>query len=583
MDQVFGNAFLQGYERLAAWSGLLDEINVFPVADADTGRNLRISLAPLKTAGHRNTAEQLLLSATGNSGNIAGAFFSQFIRLDSATELLRAATAGKTAAWQALMDPRAGTMLSVFDALVEATDPGTNLDDVQVIEKIIQKLQIAVLRTRELLPELRDAGVIDAGALGMFLFFEGFFRGLCQAPDRFCSPHVVFGNSIKINKNYSSISSDSYCIDSVIVPSADAASATRSIADFGRHVVARSDGRHLKVHLHAEDAETVRTRLAAMGTVVQWHSERIQDDGAALPAKAVRSRGTVHVVTDAAGTLSIEEARELGITLLDSYILMDDLHLPESAVSADHLYSALKRGVRVTTAQASTFERRQYYEYLTQRHERIIYLSVGSAYTGNFEAARRWAADHEMGKRITVVDTGAASGRLGLIARRVAQYADSHGDGSDMIHFVRQICRRCDELVFLEQLKYLAAGGRISKTRGFLGDMLKMKPVIRPGCDGAQKVGVVRRRIDQVEFALNHLGEALDSVLPVEILLQYTDNRDWVETQVRHRIQSMLPAARIAVVPMSLTAGAHMGPGTWAVAYLPVDTDTTETIPMGSE
>jgi uncharacterized protein len=572
MDQVLGSAFLQGYERLAAWSGLLDEINVFPVADADTGRNLRISLAPLKTANHKNTAGQLLLSATGNSGNIAGAFFSQFIQLDSCKELLGVATAGKDAAWQALMAPKAGTMLSVFDALVEALDASLDFDISQHYEMIIKKLKYAVLQTSELLPELRGAGVVDSGALGMYLFFEGFFMGVAQKPDLFCSPHHVFETKIKISQKYKQIRTNNYCIDSVIVPAADVKAATQKIAGFGQHVVARSDGRHLKIHLHADDAGTVRKELASVGEVVQWHSEKIEN-GDSKPTETLNSAGAVHVVTDAAGSLSSDEARELGVTLLDSYILIDDLHLPESAVSADTLYPAMKRGVKVTTAQASAFERRQYYEYLTQHYDQVIYLSVGSVYTGNYETARRWAAENEDGRRMTVVDTGAASGRLGLIARCVAQYVNSGGNGANIARFAHGVCRRCNELVFLDQLKYLAAGGRISKANGFLGDMLKIKPVIRPGADGAQKVGMVRNRRSQVAFALKRLGGDLDSATPADILLQYTDNQEWVESHVQPRIQSLLPAARMRVAPMSMTAGAHMGPGTWAVAYLPTDGD----------
>ena len=576
MHRELCSAYLMGYERLAAWSGLLDEINVFPVADADTGRNLRISLAPLKTVFRKDTARQLLMSATGNSGNIAGAFFSKFIQLDSCNELLGAATEGKNAAWRALLDPKAGTMLSVFDALVEAFDDGLGGDVGQAYEKIIDILRSAVLQTSELLPELRAAGVVDAGALGMFLFFEGFFMALVQDAYRFCNPHSDFGSKIKIIRNYNQKDSNTYCIDSVIVPAEDAQSATRAIAGFGRHVVARSDGRHLKIHLHADDDRAVRTRLAAVGNVVQWHSEKIED-GATRPEGTLKDETGVHVVTDAAGSLSAGEARELGVTLLDSYILMDDLHLPESAVSIDNLYAAMRRGVKVTTAQASTFERRQYYEYLTQRYDRIIYLSVGSAYTGNVETARRWAAENKNGRRMTVIDTGAASGRLGLIARSVAQFAGSGVDGSDTIRFAHEVCRRCNELVFLDQLKYLVAGGRISKTSGLLADMLKMKPVIRPGAHGAEKVGVVRKRRDQVVFALKHLGGNLEGATSVEILLQYTDNRDWVVTQVQPRIQSLLPAARIKVAPMSITAGAHMGPGTWAVAYLPIHGESSHT------
>ena len=53
MDRAYSSAFILGYERMAAWSDLLDDINVFPVADADTGRNLKISLAPLRQLDER--------------------------------------------------------------------------------------------------------------------------------------------------------------------------------------------------------------------------------------------------------------------------------------------------------------------------------------------------------------------------------------------------------------------------------------------------------------------------------------------------------------------------------------------------
>jgi dihydroxyacetone kinase-like predicted kinase len=78
MDPLLQDAFATGYERLAAWADLLDEINVYPVADADTGRNLTISLAPLHRmdVSVETTVRKLLVSATGNSGNIAAGFFA---------------------------------------------------------------------------------------------------------------------------------------------------------------------------------------------------------------------------------------------------------------------------------------------------------------------------------------------------------------------------------------------------------------------------------------------------------------------------------------------------------------------------
>ncbi|HBI47470.1 MAG TPA: hypothetical protein DDX93_01905, partial [Smithella sp.] len=89
MDEVLQKSFIAGLERLVARADLLDSINVFPVADGDTGRNLSVSLFPLRNAGQpkEKIIHQLLLSARGNSGNIASQFFSAFCAMESISEL----------------------------------------------------------------------------------------------------------------------------------------------------------------------------------------------------------------------------------------------------------------------------------------------------------------------------------------------------------------------------------------------------------------------------------------------------------------------------------------------------------------
>jgi len=94
-----------------------------------------------------------------------------------------------------------------------------------------------------------------------------------------------------------------------------------------------------------------------------------------------------------------------------------------------------------------------------------------------------------------------------------------------------------------------------------------MKPVISPLSDGARKVGVVRNQDGQLRFALEKLERARERV--GMIMLEYTDNAAWVTETARSEIARRHPEAEILLQPMSLTAGAHMGPGTWAVAFLP--------------
>jgi fatty acid-binding protein DegV len=83
------------------------------------------------------------------------------------------------------------------------------------------------------------------------------------------------------------------------------------------------------------------------------------------------------------------------------------------------------------------------------------------------------------------------------------------------------------------------------------------------------KIGVVRNRHDQLAFAQDHLGRHLDKTSRAMILVQYADNQSWVEQIAAAQIYKRFPAAEIVIRPLSLTSGAHMGPGTWAVAFLP--------------
>ena len=121
MDENIPQAFVSGVERVTAWADLLDQINVFPVADCDTGRNLVISLSPLRQMDENpeNIIQKLMFSACGNSGNIAAGFFSEFLRLNSLADLRQAAELGKESAWKAINDPKPGTILTVYDALAD--------------------------------------------------------------------------------------------------------------------------------------------------------------------------------------------------------------------------------------------------------------------------------------------------------------------------------------------------------------------------------------------------------------------------------------------------------------------------------
>ena len=568
MEEVLQKSFIAGLERLVARAGLLDSINVFPVADGDTGRNLSISLIPLRGVDQpkEKIIHQLLLSARGNSGNIASQFFSAFCAAENVAELAERAKEGTAKAWQAVNNPRPGTMLSVFDSLVDVLPREINPDR-QNAENIIGQLEKAVHETNEQLPRLKEAGVVDAGALGMYVFFEGFFCALADIPDD-CRPVTeTFKNRLQILPSFKENTESGYCVDFVIKAPYYSPDELKIITSMQEQVIIIPEGDFYKVHLHTQNKEDVRSQIRDLGNVVKWED----DDLASQVAEFMHSRDgqVLHIMTDAAGSLTNQDAKIYGFTLLNSYLTIDEKCLPETHFHPEELYGAMKKGIKVSTSQASVYERHQFYQSVLERFEKVLYLCVGSVFTGNFQEALKWKKEHDKEYKFLIMDTGAASGRLAIIALATARYLAETNDMKNTIAFARKAVRTCEEYVFLDKLQYLAQGGRLSKTSALFGDMLNMKPIISPLPEGAKKVGSVKNQEDQVKFALTKLDAAIKDDSNVLIMLEYSDNKNWVEKTVKKAIAEIYPEAEIILQPLSLTSGAHMGPGTWGVAFLP--------------
>jgi DegV family protein with EDD domain len=441
------------------------------------------------------------------------------------------------------------------------------VSDRKTVDAILSSLAKAVHETYELLPKLKKAGVVDAGALGIYIFFEGFFQTLAGLSDDYRPVTEIFKNRLQILSSFQENTEFGYCVDFVVNAPNSSPDELKRITGTEGSVIIIPEGDFYKIHLHTEDREKVKSQIAGLGSMVNW-----EDDNLAFQIKEFmvpKADQTLHIMTDAAGSVTRQDAGHYNLTLLNSYINIGERNLAETYLHPEELYSAMRQGVKVSTAQASVYERHQHYESVLMRYEKVLYLCVGSVYTGNYQIALQWKKEHDPQDRLRVIDTGAASGRLGTIVLACARYLAQIKDPEKTYAFAQKAVRSCEEYVFLDKLQYLAAGGRLSKTSAFFGDMLKMKPVISPQPEGVIKVGVVRNQEDQVKMALEKLGATLKKDSSALIMLEYSDNQEWVKDKVEPLIKKQYPEAEIILQPLSLTSGAHMGPGTWGVAFLP--------------
>lgn len=177
--------------------GLVDSLNVFPVPDGDTGKNMVLTMrsageemkaAPSREAGAvgAKVARGALMGARGNSGVILSQLLAGFAEgiqdqthFDAA--LLNSAWgAGVVKAWQAVTDPVEGTILTVArdtgTALAESVEMHGEEDLGVLLETMVAAAQISLLHTPELLPVLKKAGVVDSGGQGLVCILEGMLR-----------------------------------------------------------------------------------------------------------------------------------------------------------------------------------------------------------------------------------------------------------------------------------------------------------------------------------------------------------------------------------------------------------------------
>ena len=188
---VLRDSMISGANSIANQRSQVDELNVFPVPDGDTGTNMSMTVGAAKRdlaalpddctveTASKTAASCMLRGARGNSGVISSLLFRGFSKAlagkkeASAADIAKAFEMGVAAAYKAVMKPTEGTMLTVARMGAEAAAAATTEDPVEMFEIILAAAKEALARTPEQLPVLKKAGVVDAGGAGFVTILEG--------------------------------------------------------------------------------------------------------------------------------------------------------------------------------------------------------------------------------------------------------------------------------------------------------------------------------------------------------------------------------------------------------------------------
>ncbi len=271
---VYFKMLAAGAANLKAHAAEINDLNVFPIPDGDTGDNMLMTVSgaldedPSESAElgsySRRVADAMLLSARGNSGVILSRFFDGIadglsgLRDASTASLSEAFSTGVKSAYGAVLEPTEGTILTVAREASEYVGQKSFDSAEELLDAFLESAECSLLLTPELLPVLKKAGVVDSGGAGLIRIFEGMRASLdgdFEAENEYASKtkKLDFG---KFDEN--SVLEFGYCTELLLrlqnaktdTENFDIKTITDFLESIGNSVVAFKNGSIVKIHVH---------------------------------------------------------------------------------------------------------------------------------------------------------------------------------------------------------------------------------------------------------------------------------------------------------------------------------------------
>ena len=373
--------FLAGAKNLEVKKEWINELNVFPVPDGDTGTNMTLTImSAVKEVNGLEDVQMTTLAKAISSGSLRGArgnsgvILSQLLRgftkgirdlkeLD-AVALARAVDKGVETAYKAVMKPKEGTILTVARGVADkALELAEDAEDLQTfLEDVLEEGRRVLAKTPDMLPVLKEAGVVDSGGQGLMVVLEGAF-------DAFMGKEVDLtfdgGESAKVVKITPQAEADikfGYCTEFIIVlnkefTAEDEVDFKAYLSSLGDSIVCVADDEVVKIHVHTNDPGLAIQRALTYGSLSrikidnmrEEHQEKLIKDAEKVAAQQAEEEAAkapkkeVGFISVSIGDGFGQIFRDLGVDyLIEGGQTMnpstEDMLTAISKVNADHIF-----------------------------------------------------------------------------------------------------------------------------------------------------------------------------------------------------------------------------------------------------
>ncbi len=590
----FRRALIAACEHARHSKSELNRINVFPVPDGDTGTNLSLTVTTVADELRRNgngdegvgdvaqaAAEAGVLGARGNCGMILSHWLIGLAdglkeRSRVGVDEMKAALRNAADHLYASMEkPVEGTMLTVMRETAEEAEQCTSSDLAEFFQRIRDRARDALARTPDLLPTLKKAGVVDAGAMGFVEWLEGIHALLEGSPivalDE--TPSFTDAEPVASAEFPADDSGFRFCTEALVRGDAlpEEPVVRAALREFGDSLIVIRSGALLKVHIHTDTPDRVFAYLRGVGRLESHKAEDMQAQHDALEHSGIGvARRPLSIVTDSACDLPEAVVRAHGIHVVPLSLVYEDRVLRDGIdIDADTFVEGLRNGEHPSTSQPPPAAFYDAYQRALDDGEAALGVILAAALSGTLQSAQT-AAKRDPDP-IHLVDSRSISVLQGLLVMKAAELAELGWAPEAIAEELHRIRDQSSIFFTVDTFDRLIASGRVSRGRAWLGSLLDIKPILGIDETGAAiPVSKVRGYDALVPKVLELVAERIGDAEAFRFGVVHVDAPEVAEA-IRTALLDRFGERDVLVSPATPVIATHIGRKAWGLAYMVED------------
>lgn len=587
-------AIVAGIRQVISKQEYLNNINVFPVPDRDTGTNMALTLNAILEGTYarrsitihallESVANSALNGARGNSGAILAQFFQGLSegaktvnKVMTTKNFVAAIATAVNFAHKALSQPKEGTILTILrdfsDEITHQQLDNNELDFVDLLYCGIQRANKSLQHTTIQLKELKNAGVVDAGAQGFVEFLNGIYQfvvngSIKQLQEDLAEVAIIEKHDDTVHEIDERFRFCTECLinkrNNILI---DQDELRQKLDEVGESLIVAGSGSKTKIHIHTNDPQKVFAVCREYGDT----SGEKADDMIKQQKSYVNRKNTVAILTDSAADLPADIISKYHIHVVPILINFgNQTYLDKVSITPEEFHQALKnKSIHPTTSQPSFGDFHRQYQYLSTHFDAIIALHIPRIISGTLSASEKAAEKLKDQAQITVVDTLNVSAGQGLITLYAAEAALAGHSHDAIIKMTNDIIQKTEFYAAITQLDFLVHGGRLPiKLKHFM-DFFKLTPLATVSKEGRVKPHRVlfgRKNLSHKLFKF--IKQKIDFKKKYRFAIVHTDLESeayQLATLLKHTFTNQID--QLFVLPCCASLAVHAGPGALGIA-----------------